>query len=236
MSDQRNDSDNGKASVTTAPPTTASDAAAKADAAPADSPASEGTAGQQRPASTAAPAQTIRGVQIKCLMNARYHAAREAFLDTVHRWFMFGVIAFGAGAVASVAMEITDLALLPSAFAAFAAILGALDLTFDLSNRARAHSLMKRRYFELLAEVESGERSVVEADARIHRCSAEEEPAYHALLIASWNAAQEMVYGDEAEKYEIPRTHRWLQNFRRFEGRQYQLLAVNENDASLSNA
>jgi len=29
-------------------------------------------------------------------MNARYHATREAFLDNVHRWFMFTVIALGA--------------------------------------------------------------------------------------------------------------------------------------------
>ena len=38
-----------------------------------------------------------------CLMNARYHSAREAFLDTVHRWFMFAVIAFGAVAVVDLA-------------------------------------------------------------------------------------------------------------------------------------
>ena len=44
-------------------------------------------------------------VTISCLTNAQYHASREAFLDTVHRWFMFTVIALGATALLDVIPE-----------------------------------------------------------------------------------------------------------------------------------
>jgi hypothetical protein len=154
-------------------------------------------------------------------MNARYHAAREAFLDNVHRWLMFGVIALGAGAVAAVAAKLGIPDWASPLFGAGAAILGALDLTFDLSNRARCHALMKRRYFELLADVESGARPLLDAEACIYRFAADEEPAYHALLVTSWNAAVGTVYGDDEGKCDVPWLHRLLQNIWRFESAEY---------------
>jgi hypothetical protein len=35
-------------------------------------------------------------------MNARYHSAREGFLNGVHRWLMFGIIVIGAGSVVDI--------------------------------------------------------------------------------------------------------------------------------------
>jgi hypothetical protein len=161
----------------------------------------------------------LKGFRVDCLANARYHAAREAFLDSIHRWLMFGVILFGSAAMLDVfGAEFPSSALVKAVLVAFPVVLGALDLTFDLSNRARTHALMKHRYFELLAEVVSGDKTIEEADSTTHRCSADEEPAYHALLETSWNAAQEMVYGDNAKRYEISRQRRFLKQFLRFEG------------------
>lgn len=151
-------------------------------------------------------------------MNARYRASREAFLDSVHRWFMFGVVLTGAGSISALFAEYVNVQLV---FGAIAALLGAADLAFDLSNRARTHALMKRRYFELLADMRDGQKSPSEADACTHRYSADEEPAFHALLMDSWNAAQEMIYGEQARLVKIPRSHRWLQNVRRYKGRLY---------------
>lgn len=169
-----------------------------------------------------ASAASIDGVRFGCLMNARYHSAREAFLDSLHRWIMFFIILFGAGAV---------LDLLPEGFpwtatlAASAAALAALDLTFDLSNRARIHALMKRRYFELLSDMTEGTKTAVQAEACLHRYSADEEPAYHALMASSWNSAQEMMYGDDGDAYVIPFFDRKLQNFWRREGKKYPIKA-----------
>ena len=101
-----------------------------------------------------ASATPLEAITISCLTNAHYHSGREAFLDTVHRWFMFMVIALGATALTDVFPRIShsvfglslDIGAVKEACAASAAIIAALDLTFDLSNRARSHSMMKRRY------------------------------------------------------------------------------------------
>src|SRR5258708_11303151 len=107
-------------------------------------------------------AASLTALRCSCLMNARYHATREAFLDNVHRWFMFAVIALGAAALIDVFPRATapqGAIGLKELFAASAAIIAALDLTFDLSNRARTHALMKRRYFELIADLVEGEKT-----------------------------------------------------------------------------
>ena len=75
---------------------------------------------------------------------------------------------------------------------------------------------MKRRYFELLADLISKDKSAIEVEACMHRFSADEEPAFHALLAVSWNAAQEMIYGDSAYHYKLPFWHVWLKNIWRF--------------------
>jgi hypothetical protein len=154
----------------------------------------------------------VDGLKCDLLMNARYHASREAFLDSIHRALMFLIIVLGAAAI-------TDLFNWPwvkGVFAACAVLFAALDLTADLSNRARCHALMKRRYFELLADLTGHHRKPIQILEHMHRFSADEEPAFHALLAVSWNAAQEMVYGDYADKYVIPRWHRLLKNIRRY--------------------
>jgi hypothetical protein len=144
------------------------------------------------------------------LTNAQYHACREAYLDTVHRWFMFLVIALGAAALTDVLPPLfakigihAELATVKEACAAGAAILAALDLTFDLSNRARAHAMMRRRYFELLADLREGQKTTEQVRVCLERFSADEEPAYRVLFLACWNAAQQTVYGDNAQCYQI---------------------------------
>src|SRR5208283_3295424 len=79
---------------------TASPAAASASASAASTPArsasNEGLSGDSSSGSTSS---ALDGFRVDCLMNARYHSAREAFLDGVHRWLMFGIIFFGSAAV-----------------------------------------------------------------------------------------------------------------------------------------
>jgi hypothetical protein len=202
--------------------TSASASAAPSTTTASASPSAESHRENRRgdsPSGAAAP--PLGGFRVDCLMNARYHSAREAFLDGVHRWLMLGVILFGSAAVLNLfgyGLPETYGAFFRAVFSALPVVFGALDLTFDLSNRARIHALMKRRYFELLADVTEGKKTIEQADAAMHRCSADEEPAYHALLATAWNAAQEMVYGDHAKHYELSRRVRWTKQFFRFEG------------------
>ena len=203
------------------PTTTAASATTPAESKTKRAEAEQGTRGRgEAPVSSAA-----QEVEVNCLMNARYHASREAFLDGVHRWFMFGVVLAGAGSVTEILATLDHAQFIAGALAA---VLGAADLTFDLSNRARAHSLMKRRYFELLADMGDGEKTPKQAAACLHRYNADEEPAFFALLMRSWNAAQEMVYGEDADLMAIPRWHLFLQNFWRFSGATYEPLTGGE--------
>lgn len=173
----------------------------------------------ERPASASSgPLAEIRPASASCLTNAHYHAAREAFLDTAHRWLMLGVIVFGAGAVVDLAPHAagaSSSAWLKSGFAAIAALFGALDLTFDLCNRARAHAIMKRRYFELWADLRGDRKTLVECQDCLDRFNADEEPPFRALLMACRNRAELEAYGPEAYHFNIWVGWRFIKNFLR---------------------
>jgi hypothetical protein len=170
----------------------------------------------------------VKNPPLLSLTNAHYHASREAFLDTVHRWFMFGVIASGAAAIISILPE--DQPWLAPAFAAGAAILGALDLTFDLSNRARAHAMMRRRYLELLADFREGIRPFENVIACLDRYSAYEEPQYRVLFLSCWNRAQESVYGVDAQAFDITARALFMKNIFRRPGATYPVRRVSAGD------
>ena len=172
----------------------------------------EGLGGSSGSASAEGRAR-LDGLRCDLLMNARYHASREAFLNSVHRILMFLIILSGASATADLFPEKPWVR---GALAAAAAAFAALDLTADLSNRARCHALMKRRYFELLADLAAERKSEAEIEERMHSYSADEEPAFHALLALCWNAAQEMVYGSKRHQYDVPMYQRLLKNVLRF--------------------
>jgi hypothetical protein len=161
-------------------------------------------------------AETIEEVRLSCLTNAYYHGSREAFLDTVHRWLMFGVIACGAGSIAELLPSDpqSPWSWLRAGAAACAAAFGALDLAFDLSNRARVHAMMKRRYYELAGELREGKKlDARECRVCLDKYSAEEEPLYRALFLASWNRAQREIYGQQADQFRINLFFRAIKNF-----------------------
>jgi hypothetical protein len=201
---------------------TSSSSAAAAASAPSASASDTRVAGQegQELSGSVANTSAVDRISISCFTNAQYHAAREAFLDTVHRWFMFGVVALGAAALIDIFPE-EKKSWLRALCSAGAALLAALDLTFDLSNRARMHSLMKRRYFELLADVREEKKTPDEARVCIERYSCDEEPQYRILYLLCWNNALSSVYGDKAERFEIPRWALMTKNFFRRSGANY---------------
>lgn len=214
----------------TVPATVPAAASASASATATHGAEPEDRGERTREVPSAAPAQAVAHgrkdyLRVVCLMNARYHSAREGFLDTVHRWLMFGVVLSGAGAVIPIYAEWTQASfILPLLAATF----GTLDLVFDLSNRARSHSLMKRRYFELLADLEEDRKSLTEVDGCLNRYSAEEEPPFQIVLLLSWNAAEETVRGEEAEVYVMPLHRIVSQHLIRYQGTLYPIKKLEE--------
>ena len=190
--------------------TTAQSAAASAATAPASATRADAEDRRGQPPGPKAAATPLEAVTISST-NAHYHASREAFLDTEHRWFMFLVIALGAAALTDALPKLVnaifgiqfDPILFKEGCAAAAAIIAALDLTFDLSNRARNHAMMRRRYFELLANIREGHKTPEQGRVCLDEFSADEEPAYRVLYLSSWNAAQKTVFGNNALKIRI---------------------------------
>ena len=125
-----------------------------------------------------------------------YHAEREAYLDGAHRWLMFLVIVFGTSAVVDI---FPNLPWIKPLLSAAAAVMGALDLTFDLSGRARNHAVMKRRYSDVLTSCLRNADELAVARSSLMELAGEEEPAYHALIALSHNMAESQVYGDDVE-------------------------------------
>lgn len=202
----------------------AADATDVAAGAAAGSPAARsagqrsGQAEQRSSATAADEAEDLIGIECAILTNTRYHEVREGFLDAVHRWLMFLIIVTGASAVTDIMPE---KALVKEAFAALAVILAALDLAFDLSNRARAHNFMKRRYYELYADLLEAKRTAAETRACLQRFSAEEEPPFTVVLNSQWNATLDSVFGKgkgPLQRVEINCFHRLLMHFFRFPG------------------
>jgi hypothetical protein len=177
---------------------------------------------QGRKSSTpaAAPSPTLRQIRKQCLFNMQYHAAREAYLDGIHRWFMFLVIVLGASAIIDIAPNYPFLKI---ALPAASAVIGAMDLAFDLSNRARIHAVMRRRYSDILNSCLRNPDELAVADANLIELAGEEEPAFHALIAVCHNAAETQVYGDDVEHLKVPLHHRIFQNVLRFEGAQYEM-------------
>jgi hypothetical protein len=179
----------------------------------------------RKPTHTATPIPTLRQIQKECIFNMHYHAGREAYLDASHRWLMFLVIVFGTSAVVDI---FPSLPWVKVALSAAAAVMGALDLTFDLSGRARNHAVMKRRYSDVLTSCLRNADELAVARSSLMELAGEEEPAYHALIALSHNMAESQVYGDDDEHLHVPWHHKKLKNIVRFEGANYSLKSQSE--------
>lgn len=212
-------------------PNAGADAGADTNAQADAIPGSPGRLREEAPNAT--PITTLRQIKKPCLMNMQYHAARESHLDRVHRWLMFGVIVLGASAIIDID---PDRPYLRACFAAAVTIFGALDLTFDLSNRARSHAMMRRCYGDILSAAERDPDALKHADSRLSDLAGEEEPAFQALLTMCHNLAETQVYGDNEEHLRVPAWHRAIRNIYPFPGHCYDLANPKEQARTLASA
>jgi hypothetical protein len=127
---------------------------------------------------------------------SRYHQRRRSFFDQVHRWAMFGVIATGSAGFAAVAGN-------PEIFGAASAVIGAADLLWDLSGKARDHEILHRRFVDVLKRiggVQSPDLELVgRIDADLNAIYADEPPVYRALNADCHNQVAQSRLGDRAE-------------------------------------
>ena len=157
-------------------------------------------------------AQTeAHGLLQDCDRGARYHTARRAFLDTCHRWMMVGVLVSGSAAIAALneafglgAKWAPVLMLVPT-------VVGAISVVWGLTNRARDHELLARRFYELAKRinVNQADDEAVEAwRVGILDIRRDEPAVYHALNAECGNAATQALGFNQDE---MQRVH-WLQH------------------------
>ena len=166
--------------------------------------------------------QEARNFLHDCDRSARYHTHRRTFFDWWHRWMMVAVLVSGSSAVAvlsgvfgpDVAGGVVSIVimLIPTT-------VGAISVVWNLTDRARNHELLARRFYQIAKSI-----NVEEADPerienwRIEILSAsQEEPAvFYALNAESYNAATRALgYGDDKLR-QISRWRYHLRNWTRF--------------------
>ncbi len=154
--------------------------------------------------------------------SVRYHQVRRAFYDGWHRWLMLAIIVAGSASV-------TDaLAGHQKALALLTAIFGAMDLVFALSDRARDHEFLMRRFAALMAGIRRN-ASPTPSDLegwRAERVEIEsDEPAiYWALEAVCYNEVARAFDRDRSAEVYVPWHYRVFRNYLRFEPTRFKSL------------
>lgn len=149
--------------------------------------------------------------------SARYHARRQAFLDGCHKWIMFAIIVAGTFTFASFGEEAGGA---EAAVALVAPVLGALDLVFGLSHKARDHGWLYRSFMDLVADLQDPER-LTETEAhdlrvRFVRLCGEEPPIFHVVNAACQNEVIDSHGLKATGKIKIPLAYRLVMHLHRF--------------------
>ncbi len=129
---------------------------------------------QTRAASAEAKGQmmeSLSDLEFSFAIEVAYHDARQAFFEGAHRWAMFLTIMLGTTAITKFGSE--------RSLALFAALVAAADIAFDFMGRAQRHADLRRRYYEVLAEMaKSEDGNDVRFQALYMVISADEPPLY----------------------------------------------------------
>lgn len=148
------------------------------------------------------PSASIDAAKFAAYQNGSYHADREGILDRRHRVMMFLVIALGTtsvvGPFGSIAQTYSGV---------ITALIGAVDLAFGFSIRARNHAYLRKEYFRIAAAVASRKCKPLDAEAKMMELAADEEPIFMAAHAIAENWAMKAVYGD---KKPLPCEIGWL--------------------------
>ncbi len=146
--------------------------------------------------------EKVHELKHTALRNALYHAARRGFLDSVNRIFNFAVIIGGT----SYAADIAAGAYIVTIGFAVAGI-GALQLVFDFSGRARDHQILQQRYYAVLATLEESRHPTEDDCARwnadLLRIYADEPPTLRALDAIADNQATCAILGGDKPRMKV---------------------------------
>lgn len=158
------------------------------------------------------------------LRNALYHSYRRRFFDSAIRWSNFATILLGASAALNF---LGQFGVNSVVIGMAVAVVGALQLVFDLSGRANEHRQFQKEYYRLLAAVPEPDSFTAEdctnLARRIAELSAEEPPTLRALDAIAYNDAIAAL-GDfdiATQRLRVPFLHARLAGMLSFTGANY---------------
>jgi hypothetical protein len=141
------------------------------------------TAPETATATTRATEEMMEGVddpEFQIATEVLYHGSRQAFFAGAHRWMMFLAIGFGASAAVSIWGE--------HICGFLAALTAAADIAFDITGRSQIHADIRRRYYDMAAEL-AEDGLIANFGKRWIMISADEPPVFRwAEIIAYRNA------------------------------------------------
>ncbi len=171
----------------------------------AEAGADKGLTGGSATAEATAPLDERTAFKIDCLKDARYHEDREAFFARLHKATMLVAVLGGTASFAFVKQFLI--------FAALVTIAGVIDLVFDVSGKARLHSALRRRIYDVLAQAEDPSRDLAALKEQAARVYADEPPCMHAVHALAYNAAMQAFGRPEKFQFPISNWHRALRHW-----------------------
>jgi len=144
------------------------------------------------------------GFLVECLRDSRYHEDRERYFARWHKVAMFVVVVSGTATFANWASL--------QWIGAVVTIAGLLDLVFDVSGKARLHASLRRRIYDIMAQMEDPSRPLEHLREQIVRVYADEPPTMHAANYVAFNGAMEFLSRPRKFQYKLKWYHRVFRN------------------------
>lgn len=133
---------------------------------------------------SSAEGQQISGLdkfKIKCLLSARYHEDRESFFQSIHRFAMFFVVAFGTATISPLRERYPIIPYLTT-------LAGLIDLVLDVSGKARLHAGLRKQIYAIMADAEIS-NDLASLERRLVLVYADEPPTMYAVSALAYNSA-----------------------------------------------
>lgn len=167
------------------------------------------------PASTAEVRDPKFDVRFDGLRNALYHSARAAYYDKLNRWGNFLIVVFGMGSAVEVLSGTFGISSISKYLGFAAGFIGVIQLVFDFSGKSKTHDYLKKRFFEILSEVELCDDSEYKKlNAKMSNLYSEEPlPTMRAVDAIAYNQAVLRLKRDpEQHILKVPRSRFIFQN------------------------
>jgi hypothetical protein len=175
------------------------------------------------------PETVFEDPKFDALRNAIYHSARSKFFDLLNRAINFIVIVLGAAVVGKIVSQHHGL----DNWIEFGVVLFAtLQLVFDFGGRASTHTFLQKRYYDVLAEMETS-RNVDSREgkkkwsAKLLTIAGDETITMRALDAVAYNSALDAWTTDpkalRADRLHVAWWQRLLKHLLTFQGTKFVL-------------